>query len=250
MYDSSAAGIRIWEPVTLSISLADCCQTLVAQKLVHGIVLVTVGARTNNRASKGGDMTTRRFPLVGIAVALSALAITLLLTTCLKQDYGPPPPPGVSEDALPAGIKNFQKLDDTLYRGSQPDARGFKELEKLGIRTVINLRKRHSDRKMLAGTSLACKDIGMNVWNAEDEDVIAFLKLVKDKSKGPFFIHCEHGLDRTGFMCAIYRVVMQGWSKEKALDERRSFGPHRIWKNLERYIRKMDVKAIREKAGL
>jgi protein tyrosine/serine phosphatase len=197
-------------------------------------------------------MAVKRSVVITIGIAFGAvLAAGLLLTTCLNRDEGPLPSPGISEELLPAGIEKFQKLDDMLYRGAQPDGRGFRDLEqKLGIRTVINLRKRHSDEKMLKGTSLAYKNIGMNVWDAEDEDVIEFLKLVKDEAKGPFFVHCEHGVDRTGFMCAIYRIVIQGWDKEKALAERRSFRPHRIWRNLERYIRKMDVEAIRKKAGL
>ena len=181
-------------------------------------------------------MTRRRLLgiAIAIAIALSAVvAAALLLRTNGTQD----------------GIAKFQKLDATLYRGAQPHARDFKDLEKLGVRTIINLRKRHSDESMLKGTSLRYRNIGMNVWQAEDDHVIAFLKLVKDRSKGPFFIHCQQGVDRTGFMCAIYRIVVQGWTKEKALAEMRRFKPHRIWTNLERYIRKMDVKAVRKKTG-
>ncbi len=191
-----------------------------------------------------------RTPII-LIVASSILAIAgLLLGTFLTQDGLAPPSSGMNGESLPAGIEKFQKLDDDLYRGAQPGAKGFKELEKLGIRTVVNLRTGHSDEESLGGTSLAYRNIGMNVWDVDEPDVIAFLKLVSDRSKGPFFVHCEHGVDRTGFMCAIYRIVVQGWSKEKALKERRAFKPHLIWKNLERYIRKMDVHEIRRKAGL
>lgn len=191
-----------------------------------------------------------RSPII-LIFASGILAIAgLLLGTFLTQEDLAPPPSGMNEGSLPAGIEKFQKLDDNLYRGAQPGAKGFKELEKLGVRTVVNLRTGHSDEEALAGTSLAYRNIGMNVWDIDEPDVIAFLKLVSDRSKGPFFVHCEHGVDRTGFMCAIYRIVVQGWSKEKALKERRAFKPHLIWKNLERYIRKMDVHEIRRKARL
>jgi protein tyrosine/serine phosphatase len=196
-------------------------------------------------------MVLKRRAFVLTAIAFSVLVAAGLLTTCLNEDDGTLPLPGISKELLPAGVEKFQKLDDMLYRGAQPDGRGFRDLErKLGIRTVIDLRNHHGETKMLAGTSLAYNNIGMKAWHAEDEDVIEFLKLVKHKWKGPFFIHCKHGVDRTGFMCAIYRIVAQGWDKEKALAERRRFRPHRIWKNLERYIRKMDVEAIRKKVGL
>lgn len=194
-------------------------------------------------------MKSRR-RIVLILVCGIVAAAGLLLSAGLNRQNLPPPSSGMNEEALPAGIEKFQKLDDNLYRGAQPDTRGFKELEKLGIRTIINLRSGHSDEEALAGTSLAYRNIGMNVWDVDEPDVIAFLKLVSDRSKGPFFVHCEHGVDRTGFLCAIYRIVVQEWSKEKALKERRAFRPHLIWKNLERYIRRMDVDEMRRKAGL
>ncbi len=189
---------------------------------------------------------------VVIAIAFGAVVVAaLVLPICLNRYSGPPPSPGVPEELLPAGIEKFQKLDEMLYRGAQPDARGFRDLEeKLGIRTVINLRNGHSDKEMLEGTSLRYKNIGMAPWDADDEEVIEFLKVVTDTSKGPFFVHCEHGVDRTGFMCAIYRIVVHGWGKERAIAERRRFKPHLIWMNLERYIRKMHTEAIRRKAGL
>lgn len=38
------------------------------------------------------------------------------------------------------GVPNLHRLTDYLYRSEQPTAVGFRNLEKLGIRTVINLR--------------------------------------------------------------------------------------------------------------
>lgn len=150
------------------------------------------------------------------------------------------------------GLPNLHKVDDNLYRGAQPTAEGFRELKALGIKTVINLRKFHSDRKLLGDTGLRYVSIGANAWHSEDEDVIEFLKTVSDTSKGPFFVHCQHGADRTGTMNAVYRIVMQGWTKERAIEEmtRGGYGFHSVWKNLIRYIQKLDVEKIRRKAGL
>lgn len=150
------------------------------------------------------------------------------------------------------GLPNLHKVDDNLYRGAQPTAEGFRELKAMGIKTVINLRKFHSDRKLLGGTGLRYVSIGANAWHSEDEDVVEFLKTVSDTSKGPFFVHCQHGADRTGTMNAIYRMVMQGWSKDRAIEEmtRGGYGFHSIWKNLIRYIQKLDIDKIRRKAGI
>src|SRR5690348_925184 len=39
-----------------------------------------------------------------------------------------------------AGVPNFGKIDDHLYRGAQPHASGLPELKKLGISTIVDLR--------------------------------------------------------------------------------------------------------------
>ena len=45
------------------------------------------------------------------------------------------------------GLPNLHKVSETLYRGAQPEEEGFETLKTMGIKTVINLRTLHSDRK-------------------------------------------------------------------------------------------------------
>jgi hypothetical protein len=53
-------------------------------------------------------------------------------------------------------------------------------------------------------------------------------------------------------MCAIYRVAVQDWSKEEAIEEmtKGGFGFHSYWQNLPNYIRKLDILKIKHNAGL
>ncbi|MHC4714041.1 MAG: fused DSP-PTPase phosphatase/NAD kinase-like protein [Planctomycetota bacterium] len=150
------------------------------------------------------------------------------------------------------GLPNFFKVSDNLYRGAQPTAEGFRELEKMGVKTVVNLRSFHSDRDELEGTALGYVHVWAKAWNAEDEDVVKFLKVVADKSKAPVFVHCQHGADRTGMMVAIYRIIIQGWTKGAAVKEMTEggFGHHKIWANLVDYVRELDVEDIKKQAGL
>lgn len=145
------------------------------------------------------------------------------------------------------GTPNLHQVRDTLYRSAQPTATGFQALAKQGIRTIINLRSFHSDRKKIGDLDLQYEHIFMKAWHAEDHEVVRFLKIVSDPKKQPVLVHCQHGADRTGNMCAIYRVAIQGWTKDEAIREMKEggYGHHRIFKNLERYIRKLDVKAIK-----
>jgi protein tyrosine phosphatase (PTP) superfamily phosphohydrolase (DUF442 family) len=150
------------------------------------------------------------------------------------------------------GLPNLHKVDDGLYRGAQPTEAGFQQLKSLGIKTVVNLRSFHSDRKQCRRNQLEYEKIDVQAWEAEEEEVIEFLKLAIDPEKRPIFVHCHHGADRTGMMIACYRMAVQNWTREEALQEMREGGYnfHSIWSNIVRYINKVDIEKIRRRAGI
>ena len=157
-----------------------------------------------------------------------------------------------AQPRIVAGITNCYQVTSNLYRGAQPTAEGFKQLEAMGIKTVVSLRSFHSDEKKIAGTNLKSIRFEVKPWHGETEDVVDFLKVMADTNNLPVFVHCQRGADRTGMMCAMYRIVFCGWSKEQAIDEMRhggfEFSP--AWENLIRFIEKADVVALRKQAGL
>jgi protein tyrosine/serine phosphatase len=81
---------------------------------------------------------------------------------------------------------------------------------------------------------------------------VAFLRIATDPKRTPVFVHCRHGSDRTGTMAAVYRIAVQGWTKEQAIAEmtQGGFGFHATFDNLIEYIRGLDIEAIRREAGL
>jgi protein tyrosine/serine phosphatase len=150
------------------------------------------------------------------------------------------------------GVPNCHKVSDDLYRGAQPSEEGMRQLEKFGIKTVVNLRAFHSDSDELKDANISSEHISVKPWHPEDEDVVRFLKIVTDKSRTPVFVHCQYGSDRTGTMCAIYRITVQGWYKDEAIEEmtKGNFGFHEIWANLVDYIRELDIEKIKQQAGI
>jgi protein tyrosine/serine phosphatase len=155
------------------------------------------------------------------------------------------------------GLPNLHQVSDALYRGAQPEPQGFAELHKLGVKTVVNLRKLHSDEDEIEESGLPAGalnyvPIKMNAWNAEDEDIVAFLKVMADEKNHPVFVHCQHGADRTGTMSAIYRIAFQGWSREDALEEMLygGFGFHSVWGNLVDYLSNVDIERLKRQAGI
>jgi tyrosine-protein phosphatase SIW14 len=149
-------------------------------------------------------------------------------------------------------VRNLHHVSPDLYRGAQPDHDGFVELAGLGIKTVVNLRLTSKDDALLAGTPLAPVAIPAEPWELEEAEILAFLRVVSDPARLPVFVHCSHGADRTGAMTAAYRMVVQGWSKDDAIQEMTEggFGYHAIWSNLPNTLRALDVPALRGRLGL
>ncbi len=150
------------------------------------------------------------------------------------------------------GVPNLRKVSDTLYRSAQPTADGMRNLKQMGIRTVVNLRSFHSDRDEIGNSGLAYEHIFMKTWHPEKEDAVRFFQVVTDPMRTPVLVHCQHGADRTGTMCALYRVIVDGWTKEEAVREMTAggFGFHTMWQNLPAWIRDLDIESIKIEAGI
>ncbi|OQR35469.1 protein tyrosine phosphatase [Pseudomonas sp. Bc-h] len=142
---------------------------------------------------------------------------------------------------------NLYEMTPTLYRSRQPDAAAQPLLKKLGVVTVVDFIK-ESDSKWLSDPSVAQVQIPLQTVHVDDADMIQSLRAIRTaQEKGPVLIHCKHGLDRTGLVAAMYRIVVQGWSKQAALDEMEhgGFGDADDLKHGIDYINKVDVDALK-----
>lgn len=150
------------------------------------------------------------------------------------------------------GVPNLHKVSDTLYRSAQPSAEGMRNLKAMGIETIVNLRSFHSDRHEIGDTGLAYEHIYMKAWHPEEEEAVRFLQIVTNPRRVPVLVHCQHGADRTGAMFALYRVAVQGWGKEKAIEEmmQGGYGFHGVWDNLIQWINALDIEGIKKRAGI
>jgi protein tyrosine phosphatase (PTP) superfamily phosphohydrolase (DUF442 family) len=147
------------------------------------------------------------------------------------------------------GLPNLHKVSDGLYRGAEPTAEGIGRLAGLGIKTIIDLRSPDASDDV-RGTNITYVHIPATAWMPEDRDVVEFLRIVMDEGRQPVFVHCQRGADRTGMMSAIYRVALQGWSKDEAVAEMThgGFGFYSGWQNLVRYVRDLDMDAVKRQA--
>jgi protein tyrosine phosphatase (PTP) superfamily phosphohydrolase (DUF442 family) len=150
------------------------------------------------------------------------------------------------------GLPNLHRVSDTLYRGAQPTTQGYAQLREMGVKTVVNLRTFHGEADEVRAAGMQPARIWSQAFHAEDEDIVKFLRLASDPARQPVYVHCMQGADRTGLMAAVYRVCVQGWSKDDAIAEMTGggFGHHAAFGNLSQHIRDLDVARVRKQAGI
>lgn len=133
------------------------------------------------------------------------------------------------------GVPNAGKISEHLYRGAQPKPGSLEQLQKLGITTIVDLRSEKlavRDREQEEAEALGIHFVSIPVgeWSAPSSDQVAlFLSLFGENSKETVFVHCHYGDDRTGVFVATYRMGIQKWPVEQALNEMYFFGFNGFW---------------------
>ncbi len=144
------------------------------------------------------------------------------------------------------GIPNFHQVNDQIYRGAQPFGSGWENLSKLGIRTVIDLRREGEDNHSIEVERKAVEAAGMHYLNVPMEGIVAPSNADVGKVLAVFesgqkvFVHCKQGKDRTGTVVACYRVAHDHWENRKALHEAKSLGMHWIDMGMKWYIQRFE----------
>lgn len=159
-----------------------------------------------------GPALTRRQALAAILTA------ALLMTSAAAQS--------VSGQTTVAGVPNFGKLNDNYYRGAQPKGEAFAELKRLGIKTVVDLRKDNMREAQALAERHGLRYVNIPLTTSQpptEEQTAYFLRLVNDPANGPVYVHCKGGRHRTGVMTAIYRMTREGWTADQAYDEMKAF---------------------------
>ena len=161
---------------------------------------------------RGFAQTTRHTRLAGVLLLLALAGLTA--------------PAQLKQTAAGVGVKNFGKINDNYYRGSQPRPEEFAQLKRLGIKTVIDLRK-----DSVRGEEEWVRGAGMRYFNlplkastpASEKQSAYFLRLVNDPANWPVYVHCKGGRHRTGALTAVYRITHDGWTADQAYQEMKEY---------------------------
>lgn len=148
--------------------------------------------------------------------------------------------------ALPvpeSDIKRFAWIDSgVVARGGQPDDEGMRWLAERGFRTVITFRQQHDEEAAAAREGLPLVEIPVHAGvfgstKPSETQLSRFLSVVRDSTRQPVFFHCARGADRTGMFGAIYRIEVDGWTNDEAIEEMQAFGYNDLYGDLIQYVR-------------
>jgi len=186
-----------------------------------------------------------------LSAIITAAALAVAISTIVSSS-GPPSDVKRSEPVTETKLEDtagevlatlplFHRVDENYVRGSQPMRGGIGTLTRLGVKTIVDLRSiyDHTDdvKEAAAIAGLGYEWVPMSVWNPPThEEASRFVSVVTDTTKGPFFVFCADGLNRTGEMTAIYRVAHNNWTVEKALDEADELGFNPYYYTLRTYV--------------
>jgi uncharacterized protein (TIGR01244 family) len=144
----------------------------------------------------------------------------------------PPAPPRAAARVEPfSGVTNFAPVDDTFACAGAVRAEAAAELKRRGYASVVNFRLPEEPGADVEAEKTAVEGAGMKYihipFRRADPNpqpvVDAFVAAVKDPANRPMLFHCAAGV-RASAMWAIKRVVVDGWTKEKALAEAETIG--------------------------
>jgi tyrosine-protein phosphatase SIW14 len=137
-------------------------------------------------------------------------------------------------------IRNIHQVNDHIYRGAQPTPEGFKALQKMGIKTVIDLRDSRvlaqDEKRLVESLGMQYVSVPMRMHAPTDEEIARVLAVLNQNGAGPIFIHCLGGRDRTGTAIACYRIEHDGWDNRKAFDEAIANGLGAVDLGMRQYI--------------
>jgi protein tyrosine phosphatase (PTP) superfamily phosphohydrolase (DUF442 family) len=158
------------------------------------------------------------------AIVARALALALLVVV------------GAACGRTLLGLNFHTVLSGRCYRCAQPATAELRVLvQKLKIRTIINLRGREDEpwygREHALARELGIRVVDEGMWAARPATEAEFRKIVEtvDSAEEPILVHCVSGIDRTGIVSAIFLLLRTDANVDAAMGQLSVRFGHNPW---------------------
>ncbi|MDP3761024.1 MAG: protein tyrosine phosphatase family protein [Ramlibacter sp.] len=145
-----------------------------------------------------------------------------------------------------AAIHNWRPVDESLATSGQPTMEQLGTIAGAGFTTVINLALHDDARYSLADEAGAVRELGMAYEHIPvqfaaptEGDLLAFFAAMDAHRGEKVWVHCAANMRASVFL-GLYRVLRQGWARDKAFDVMDSlWEPDEVWAGfIERILAK------------
>lgn len=142
-------------------------------------------------------------------------------------------------------LGNLRTVEPGFFRSAQPSKEGYALLNKMGVKTILNLKDKLSaerERDEVKKYGMSVESVAMSGFSTPTFEQMDRALTVLKTAPRPLLVHCAHGKDRTGFVVASYRVVEEKMSVEDAVKEAKDAGCCFVmFKDLAAFLREYEA---------
>ncbi len=133
-----------------------------------------------------------------------------------------------------------EKVSEGVFRGPHPEEADLRELSGMGIRTVLSL---EDNPAVVAEEDRSCQSLNINFVNIPLSEIAPpspsalkqAVSVIQQYRDGGIYIHCRRGVDRTGYVIASFRMLVDRYELDTAYKECCDHGHSKLiyffWKN-------------------
>lgn len=120
---------------------------------------------------------------------------------------------------------NAHRVTPSFWRSAQPSPRDIRRMAKAGLATIINLRggRCHGawqlEKEAAERHGITIVDLVLRSREAPERETLLALPDFLESLTYPVLAHCKSGADRAGLFAALYLLIREGASAERAMEE-------------------------------
>jgi protein tyrosine phosphatase (PTP) superfamily phosphohydrolase (DUF442 family) len=149
-------------------------------------------------------------------------------------------------------LHNVFQVEDGLYSGDAPEGEeGFRELQKLGVKTIISVDGSKPNTELAHRYGMRYVHLPIGYDGVPRIRALELTKAVQvNGAAGPIYIHCHHGKHRGPAAAAAVCRAARGWSAEKADAFLKQAGTSPDYAGLFRDVRAYGAPGVEELARI
>jgi protein tyrosine phosphatase (PTP) superfamily phosphohydrolase (DUF442 family) len=186
------------------------------------------------------------FPLIvrsGCWGILAVLTLAPAIRSSAEDQQSKRPSSYSIDQLLQIGVPVVLCIDDQPTAGGRPSGQAYAKAAASGYRSILTLRNEKDgidlrrERAMVEQQKLRYYNIPVVAHAPSIPQADQFLALTRDRNNHPMLINCAFA-ERVAPLMMIFRIIEQGWSKEKAIEEaaRLGLGNERLKKFADAYL--------------